>query len=216
MQAETVRPYTKEDRQAVRAIAWQTAFMGGPASVFFDDEELLADLLTSYFTDHEPQSCFVVEDSGEVAGYITGSTYVRRLNMVFFFEILPRLALKAFFRAALLNKKNFAFLLALAKSFLNGEFAAPDLSREYPATLHINLKEGARRKGLGSKLMHAYLGYLFDKKVAGVHMATMSEKGASFFKKEGFGVLHVQERTYLKHITGGNTRVYIFGKKITL
>lgn len=209
-----IRPYTKEDRMAVRAIACQTAFMGEPSSIFFDDDELLADLLTSYFTDYEPESCFVAEDSGEVVGYIIGSTCVKCLKRVFFLNILPRLALKAFLRAALFNKKNFLFFLRSAASFLKGEFASPDFSLQYPATLHINLKQGVRDKGTGSRLMSAYLGYLSDKNVAGVHMASMSEKGSSFFRKEGFSVLHRQRRSYFRHITGADCSVYIFGKKI--
>ena len=64
--------------------------------------------------------------------------------------------------------------------------------------------------------MGAYLNYLEKRKVRGVHLATMSQKGPVFFKKEGFEVLHRAERSYFRHITGRGIPVLILGKKIVL
>ncbi|HQP91597.1 MAG TPA: GNAT family acetyltransferase, partial [Candidatus Omnitrophota bacterium] len=69
----TVRKFSPGDRQAVRDIAWDTAFMGETASVFFDDKEILCDFLTEYFTDFEPDPFFVAESGGRVVGYLAGS-----------------------------------------------------------------------------------------------------------------------------------------------
>ena len=46
MEDIVIRKYKREDRQAVRDIAWETAFMGKPADVFFSDREIFADFLT--------------------------------------------------------------------------------------------------------------------------------------------------------------------------
>jgi len=64
-----VRKYRPEDRDAVRWICCQTGMLGHPIDPVFQDRELFADYLTSYYTDMEPESCFVVEHRGKVVGY---------------------------------------------------------------------------------------------------------------------------------------------------
>jgi predicted N-acetyltransferase YhbS len=211
----TIRPYQNKDREAVRTIAWETAFMGDPGSIVFGDKEILADFLTIYFTDHEPQSCFVAEDdAGEVVGYILGATDTKVLNSLFFSKVFSKLLLKAFFCGTFFDGKNLRFLCSLIASFLKGELRVPDFSCNYPATLHINLKQSARRHGVGARLVQSYLSYLADKKVAGVHMTAMSDKGVSFFKKEGFSVLYQGRRSYFRHLLKKDLEVFVFGKKV--
>lgn len=214
MEEGVVRRYRADDRDAVREISWQTAFMGEPGCAFFDDQELLKDFLTLYFTDYEPLSCFVAEVEHGVVGYIVGAVDARLFRKTFFSRIFLRLLVKAFFRKAFLSKKNLIFFRAILVSLGKGEFRIPDFSGDYPATLHINLTSAARRMGLGTKLMETFLAYLKGKGVGGVHMATMSPKGASFFKKLGFGVLHQSLRSYFKPVIGRDIPVTIFGKKI--
>src|SRR5882757_8634583 len=73
-----VRPYRPEDRDALRAICADTGFLGQPIDPVFEDRELFADYLTSYYTDAEPESCFVCELDGEVKGYLMGSRFPRK------------------------------------------------------------------------------------------------------------------------------------------
>ncbi|MCX7869289.1 MAG: hypothetical protein N2322_04990, partial [Terrimicrobiaceae bacterium] len=68
-----VRPYRPEDRAAVRALCCDTGYLGKPIDPVFEDRELFADYLTSYYTDFEPESCFVLEQGGKVKGYLLGS-----------------------------------------------------------------------------------------------------------------------------------------------
>lgn len=209
-----IRLFEAKDRPAVREISWQTAFMGAPASAFFEDKEVLCDLLTRYFTDFEPGSSFVAESEGRVVGYITGALDVKRLQRVFVFRVLPKLFLKTLCRGTFLSKKNLSFLLAFLRSSFKGELATPYLAREYPATLHINLDETQRRQGAGGALMAAFLAYLKEKGAAGVHMATMSEPGAAFFKKQGFAAVYESRRSYFRHVLGRDISVLIFAKKV--
>ena len=51
----SIRPYTLKDRPGLRKISYDTSFLG-KADELFDEPELLADALTLYFTDSEPQS----------------------------------------------------------------------------------------------------------------------------------------------------------------
>jgi hypothetical protein len=65
-----VRDYRPEDRAAVRRICFQTGLMGEPIADQYSDEESFADMMSSYYTDMEPQNASVAELDGKVVGYI--------------------------------------------------------------------------------------------------------------------------------------------------
>jgi len=210
----SIRKYKKDDRPYLRDIAWQTAFMGKPADIFFQDQEILTDFLTLYFTDYEPESCFVAKAGNEVVGYLIGSKDTVTLRKVFKERIAAGLFIKALTKGTLLKKKNAIFLFRCLLNFLKDEFKEPDFSGEYPATLHINIKEGFRNLGAGSKLISAYLNYLKAEKVPGVYLATMSEAATKFFEGEGFDLLHKSLRSYFRYVLHKDITVYIYGKRL--
>jgi len=128
--AVTIREFSSADRQAVRRIACETAFPEGASSALFGDDEILADALTLYFTDYEPNSCFVAWAGAEVIGYIIGSKNVAAMKRIFFADIIPGLLIKGARRGTFFRKKSGRFLMNLAFSFLKGEFSTPDFSRK--------------------------------------------------------------------------------------
>jgi GNAT superfamily N-acetyltransferase len=210
-----IRNFKEEDRAQVRLIAHDTALMGKPASLFFEGPELVSDALTAYFTDYEPESCFVACVQGELAGYLTGAKSKALSEKVFMRKIAPGLLLKAFKSGILLKGKNIVFIFKCLLEMIRGSFVTADFSQQYPATLHINIKEAFRGKGIGSGLIATYLDYLKKEKVCGVHLATMSDKGADFFFKYGFKLLSKGKRSYFKHILHQDVPLYVFGKKIS-
>jgi len=215
MEDIVIRHYQLTDRGAVRRIAYDTAFFGNSAEVFFDSRELLEDLLTSYYLDHEPESCFVAESQGRVIGYLIGSKDYLALGKRAQGKVLPRLLGKSILQGALLKRKNFIFIIKLMRSFFRGELSSPDFSREYPAVLHINLADGFRNLGIGSRLMDAFFGYLARQKVKGVHLATFSENARRFYQRQGFTLLHTAKRTYFAYLLAKEVFCYTYGKKIT-
>ena len=68
----TIRNYQASDREAVRRLCCLTGFLGEPIDPVYEDHELFADFLTTYYTDHEPESSFVLEINGELRGYLLG------------------------------------------------------------------------------------------------------------------------------------------------
>lgn len=213
MSGVVIRPYRQQDRGAVREIAWRTAFMGRPADAFFSDKELLEDFLTLYFTDHEPESCFVAETGGRTVGYLIGAKDERRIGEVAGKAIVPRLLLR-FLARDLFSRRDLGFLARVLRSVVRGEFRNEDFSGQYPAILHINLDEGSRKEGAGSRLIAAYVAYLRQEHVTGVHLATMSPTAGIFFEKQGFALLSRHHRSYFRHITGTDTEVRIYGMKL--
>ena len=209
-----IRSFRREDRDRVRDIAWNTAFLGEPASAFFDDKEILTDFLTAYFTDYEPESCLVAEVEGRVIGYLVGTKNTVLLEEVCREKIVLHLLAKAWVRGTLLRRKNIIFLFHFVVNLLNGEFKMPDFSKDYPATLHINIEKGFRGLGIGSKLMAKYLEYLVKESISGVYLPTMSNEASLFFVRQGFSLLHKGQRSYFKYILHRKVPLYIYGKNL--
>src|SRR5436189_6194862 len=81
----SIRSYQASDRGAVRKLCCETGFLGDPIDPVFQDRELFADFLTTYYTDHEPESSFVLEIDGEIRGYLLGSRKPLR-NQLYSFQ----------------------------------------------------------------------------------------------------------------------------------
>lgn len=216
MQEIIIRPYQKQDRAFVRATAYDTALLGDSAHPFFDEKETLADFLTAYFLDYEPGSCFIAQADGLPIGYLLGAKDAAVMNNVCCFKIAPKLLINAIARNVFFSGKNIAFINNYIRSFLMGEFRQPDFSQDYPAVLHINMQEGYRNRGIGTKLIAAYLDYLVKEKIKGVHFATLSEKAARFYDKLGFVLLYKSKRSYFRNILPKDIFCSIYGKKLEL
>jgi len=209
-----IRKFEPRDKKNVRQILYDTALLGESGALFFDGEEVLSDALTLYFTDYEPQSCFVAEVNSEIAGCLVGAKNKLVLEKTFNKEIVPGLFSKAIKTGVFGNKKNIIFILGCLWDAIRGRFIAPDFSRDYPAVLHINVRNGFRGRDIGSKLMENYLNYLRQEGVLGVHLATMSEAGASFFSKQGFKLLFTSKRSYFRPVLHRVVPLYIYGMKL--
>jgi hypothetical protein len=92
-----IRLYRPEDRPILRAICADTGFLGQPIDPVFEDRELFADYLTSYYTDAEPESTLVCELNGEVKGYLMGCRFPKRKDR-FEHGMLPGLVLRGLWR----------------------------------------------------------------------------------------------------------------------
>ncbi len=210
-----VRKYDPRDRDAIRHISVATALAGEPAVKFIDGDDILADALTMYYTDFEPESCFVVEKGGRVLGYLIGCVDTRRMDKIFGKKIMARIIINAFQTGFLLKKKNLALIWHGFISLCCGEFFSPDFSKGFPATLHINLLPEARGHGNGSTLISEYLSYLSNMRVKGVRMATISTEAGKFFQRHGFKILFKGHRSYLHHIIGKDLPLLIVGKELS-
>jgi GNAT superfamily N-acetyltransferase len=102
----------------------------------------------------------------------------------------------------------------IISSYLKGEFISPDFSKEYPATLHINITAEYRGQNLGSLLVGYFLGFLKRKNIRGIHFGVMSESAKDFFIKLNFNILFTGKYSFLRYLLGENIPHSIMGKKI--
>ena len=181
------RPYEPRDREAVRTICCDTADRGEPVENFFPDREVFEDLLTRYYTDHEPESSWVGELDGEVVGYLTGCLNTRRFVRVTAFSVAPRILIKAIRRDLLKYPQAKQFVRSNLGLWLRGAKKTVSFD-EYPSHLHINLKKGARAKGLGCELVTRFLVQAKAAGSCGVHANVRedSDRARKFFESLGF------------------------------
>jgi len=208
-----IRNYQIKDRDAIRKISLESVFWGENRAYIFDDE-ILADILTIYFTDYEPLSCFVAVKVNQVIGYIMGAQDIRKMRRLMKYKIVPRLIYKALGRRQLLRRNSLILLKNIISSYLKGEFISPDFSKEYPATLHINIRAEYRRQNLGSLLVDYFLDFLKRKNIRGIHFGVMSERAKDFFIKLNFNILFTGKYSFPRYLLGENIPHYIMGKQI--
>jgi hypothetical protein len=212
----SVRKYSFHDREAVRRISCETSFLQEERKRFIDDDEILADALTLYFTDYEPGSCFVAVDSADkVIGYLLGARRASLIPVVFIRSILPGLLVKALRHKIFLKNREIGFFMQVLISLVSGEFITPRILSGYPAVFHINIESKFRRINAGKTLVERYLRYLYANAIYGVHCGTMSGDARDFFIAQGFTVLHSSRRTYLKYLTGKSYTLYLLGRRIS-
>ena len=191
-----IRSYQPSDRDAVRRLCCETGFLGEPIDPVYEDRELFADFLTTYYTDHEPESSFVIEIDGVLRGYLLGC---RRplLNQLYSFYQNICLSLRAILRYPRYNENSRGFIRWLV---MNGWREVPAAPRRTPH-FHINLLPDARKIATTRALFSAYFGYLYqrgEKRVYGQIVTFESRRGEKMFERYGFRVLNRAEITKYK------------------
>src|ERR1700738_2033643 len=135
-----IRSFRASDRAAVRKLCCETGFLGAPIDPVYEDRELFADFLTTYYTDHEPESSFVLEVDGEICGYLLGC---RRplLNQLYSFYQNVWLFLRALSRYFHYHGRSRRFI---RWTLVHGWREVPAAPRRTPH-FHINLLPDARK-----------------------------------------------------------------------
>ncbi len=185
--APHVRPYRPADRAAVRAICFETGLMGDSVAAVFSDRESFADVFTGYYTDHEPECCFVVEAEGKVLGYLVGTLDTRRVRP-------PErvLAAHALRRLLALRPGTARFFWQAAADVVCDSLAgarrrAPDLGR-YPAHSHFSLLPEARLAPIAAGLYRAFFTLAKQRGCPGVHgeVFVENQRAAALHEAMGF------------------------------
>lgn len=165
-----IRAYEPRDREAVRDICRRTAYRNRGSDAVFEDGELFADYWTKYYTDHEPESCTVVEEDGVVIGYLLGCRDARVFQRTMAVRIVPSIVARAVWRLGkgrYRNPTTRKMLRWLATSAWKEEPEIP-LDR-YPAHYHCNVLRQGIGKGYYSALAIRFIDYLKQNGVAGIH-----------------------------------------------
>lgn len=188
-----IRRYEARDRAAVRRLCCETGFLGEPIDPVFEDRELFADYLTRYYTDIEPESSFVLEQAGEVKGYLLGSYRPYRQQL---FNVFNNLSLfsRGMAKYPFYNRPTRDFIGWILR---NSWREVPKAPRRC-AHFHFNMLPEAQGLATTTRLLNSYLDHLRSKgvrQVFGQVVTFESRRGAKVFERYGFQVLERKEIT---------------------
>ena len=210
-----IRPYRAADREIVRAICGDTGFLGKPIDPVFEDRELFADYLTSYYTDSEPESTFVCEFDGEVKGYVMGSRFPKR-KTAYEMRMLPGLVARGLWRyftrpynAA--SRKYVRWILTQARE--QQPFTPPGIPH-----FHFNIRPEARSVATTREMVDIFLQYLYnagDKQVYGQVVTYDTRRSVRLFERYGFRVIDQREVTKYRDVHPGKIQLFTILKDIT-
>lgn len=188
-----IRNYEPRDREVVRRLCCDTGFLGKPIDQVFEDRELFADYLTSYYTDREPESSFVLEQDGVVKGYLLGSRRPLRQQWHDFFLNFSLVA-RATKRYWGYRRETRDFIGWILRNSWREVPAAPRRTAHF----HINCLPEAQSIASAREIVNRYLEYLRDageRLVFGQVVTFDSRRGAPVFERYGFRVLNKSEIT---------------------
>ena len=192
-----IRPYRQSDRTAVRRFA---AADEHERPRLLEKHPRLGDYRadgSAHYYDLEPESCFIAEADGEFVGSLLGAvdaavaeqreeTYTRSLRRRRL--LLGRYGIPTWFIPIIRTER--------APRISEPPHVDPE---KYPAELHIGVKRGWRRKGVGTALMKAFEAHLGNRGVPGYHLYASSyhHEGVAFYRR--FGLQELGEFTWRFH-----------------
>jgi len=183
----TVRPYQPKDRADLFRIASDTAFFGEPIEIYLDDRRIFEDSFYAFYTDYEPEHCWVATADDQVVGFLTGCIHTRRQQAITKKKILPKVFLRFFTGHYKIERKTWKYQRRLLKEYLQPGKSTMD-NDLYPAHLHINVDSNWRGYGIGLRLMQTYFSQLRALNIPGVHLETTDQNitACRLYEKMGF------------------------------
>lgn len=189
-----IRPFENKDRQSLKTICCDVADKGRPIEGFFPDRDFAADVLTTYYTDYEPQSTFVADLNGKVVGYLTGCVDNRRYGLVVFWILFPGFLLRAFVGGLFFRREFFCLVAAALKNWQRWFTWRKKSFHSHQGHLHIGIAAGFRKQHIGEGLVKAFLEYAQKSHVAQIEACVHDGNvpACRFFERLGFKVTNRQ------------------------
>lgn len=202
-----IRPYRTSDRSSLYDICVRTADAGGDARGMWASDDLMPDLFASPYVLLAPHLAFVLEDRGEVVGYVLGTadtpSFVRAYRERYIPLMLDRYPVPT--RPPVTADEHMVALHHSPERRLMPELA------DYPAHLHIDVLPSHQGQGWGRRLMETLLAALAADGAPAVHlgMLTVNTGARQFYDRLGFHEIAVPDPgplTYLGRSTAQHPR----------
>lgn len=180
--AVLIRPYRREDREAVREIFRAGGQRGAPLKTYIEEEAIPLALFADYHLDYEPECCFVAEAQGKVVGYVAGCADTGRYNWIVLTRYLPRLLLRVLWRLFTLQYRQTSTFRVIFWFITRSwrEIPEPPPHR-YPAHIHLTLARDFRGLRVGRRLVDAVGERLKSFGAVGGHAVAIEEVGHNGF-----------------------------------
>ena len=166
-----IRKYQANDKLNCQNICLLTA----PSTNDERKKQILLNLYNDYYTEQEPQNCFVLDDDGIAVGYIITSADFNEYSAKFKSIYLPELK-----KLSLPEYVIKRLSLSLEKR----------IAKKYPSHLHIDILPEYTGKGFGGKLIDLACENLAASDSKGIFLGVsyFNKKAVKFYKNHGFTV----------------------------
>lgn len=180
-----IRSYRPDDLGELYEICLKTGDAGQDATGTMD-AQLLGHFFAAPYAVLEPGLAFVATADGKPCGYIVGTADSVKFEREARERWFPRIA-RQYPPRTNLDTSREAVMIRLVRT----GYRAPDLSRDYPAHLHVNLLPVAQGQGMGARLMDTFCGALRARNVPGVHLGVdrRNARALRFYPRLGFEVI---------------------------
>lgn len=188
-----IRPFEAGDLDALYEICLATGAAGNDASPLHNDPQLVGQIYAAPYAVLEPAQALVAEDAEGVAGYLVGTydtdAFAVRQEQDWWPALRQRYADPALDLTET-DRMRVAGIMQPSSS-------PAGIVADYPAHIHMNLRQRLRGQGVGMALLQRWLAEARAAGVRGVHLgASASNTGAiAFWQKGGFVPLERNERT---------------------
>lgn len=172
----TIRKYKPEDKPAYKKILVETSRLPVDTD---KDIKFLELLYNDYYTEVEPDFCFVAADENdEAVGYIICAPDYKKFRKLFVKFYLPEI-----------RELGFKYYVQAYMDILGHAAYAI----KYPAHLHINVLNVCQGQGTGTKLMDALKSELKSKGINGLMLSCAADNSGAirFYKRNSFKVRSV-------------------------
>lgn len=181
------RHFEPRDLDALYAISLATGHLGKDAAQLYDDPRLMGHIYAAPYALLEPGLALVVEDEGEVGGFVVGvldtSAWEKRLEREWWSNLR-----KVYSDPAGIAPPLRSFDQKRTFMIHHPSLAPASIKEAYPAHLHLNLAPHLQGRGLGSKLLDAWLDLARRHGAEALHVAVNrgNEAAIRFWRKHTF------------------------------
>ncbi|ASP36365.1 GNAT family N-acetyltransferase [Labrenzia sp. VG12] len=181
-----IRPAESRDLEAVYSICLKTGDAGRDATALYRDPKLVGHIYAAPYVALDGAVSHVAEDDLGVLGYAVGATDTRAFEQRLERDWWPALRLQY---PEVADSAVGEMQDALRIRSIHHPVPAPDdIVCRFPAHIHMNLLPRARGKGVGSRLLEAWLAQARSRNATAVHagVSAVNKAGLAFWTARGF------------------------------
>ncbi|MEM5584410.1 GNAT family N-acetyltransferase [Roseibium sp. AS2] len=182
----TIRPGEHRDREALCGICLKTGDAGRDATALYRDADLIGQIYAAPYLSLAPDLALVAEDHAGVLGYAVGAAETRAFEARLERDWWP--GLRARYREPAGERSGWTADERRIWSFHHPARVPDDIVGTFPAHIHMNLLARAQGRGIGTRLLGAWLDRARRSGIRAVHagVGAANEAGLAFWKARGF------------------------------
>ena len=181
------RQFKQDDLNDIYTISVKTGDNGRDATALYDELKLMGHIYSAPYMLLEPELAIVVEYNDQIVGYVVGTRDTQRWQTRLEREWWP--ALRDQYKAPNpANRDHWTMDEIRIDRLHTPRLVDQEISKRFPAHLHMNLLPAMQRRGIGTALLQKWLSIAMKEGDCGVHVGANPKNtdGIAFWQRSGF------------------------------